>query len=38
MRVRRIISLLFLAVVSFPVLAQNGGDGIVVDYNNPKKY
>ena len=38
MRVRRIISLLFLAVVSFPVLAQNGGEGIVVDYNNPKKY
>ena len=38
MRVKRIGILLILAVLSFPALAQNGGDGIVVDYNNPKKY
>ncbi len=38
MRVCRIIFLFLLAAVAVPVPAQDGEDGIVVDYNNPKKY
>ena len=38
MRVCRIIFLFLLVAVAVPVPAQDGEDGIVVDYNNPKKY
>ena len=38
MRVGRIILLFLLAVISFPAMAQMEEKGIVVDYNNPKKY
>ena len=38
MRACRIIFFFLLAAVSIPLPAQDGEDGIVVDYNNPKKY
>ena len=38
MRVGRIIFFLVAAVLCIPALAQAEGDGIVVDYNNPRKY
>ena len=38
MRVSRIIFLLLLASMPFVLLAQEKEDGIVVDYNNPRKY
>ena len=38
MRACRIIFFFLLVAVSIPLPAQDGEDGIVVDYNNPKKY
>ena len=38
MRVRQIIYLAFLMLLSTPVWAQQSGRGVEVDYNNPKKY
>ena len=38
MRVRRIIHLVLLMLVGVTVFAQQKGNGIEVDYNNPKKY
>lgn len=38
MRACRIIFFFLLVAVSIPLPAQDGKDGIVVDYNNPKKY
>ena len=38
MRVRQIIILSLLMLLSIPAWAQKGGSGVEVDYNNPKKY
>ena len=38
MRVRRIIHLVLLMLIGVTVFAQQKGNGIEVDYNNPKKY
>ena len=38
MRVRRIIYLALSLLLSLPMLAQQSGKGVEVDYNNPKKY
>ena len=38
MRVRQIIYLAFLMLLSTPVWAQQSDRGVEVDYNNPKKY
>ena len=38
MRVRQIIYLAFMMLLSFPMWAQQSDGGVVVDYNNPKKY
>ena len=38
MRISRIIFISLLLVMSCPLWAQQAGSGVVVDYNNPKKY
>ena len=38
MRVRHIVFNLLLMLLAVPALAQNDGKGVIVDYNNPKKY
>ena len=38
MKVRHIVFNLLLMLLAAPALAQNGGSGVIVDYNNPKKY
>ena len=38
MKVRHIVFTLIFMLLTLPVLAQNVGKGVVVDYNNPKKY
>ena len=38
MKVRHIVFTLIFMLLALPVLAQNAGKGVVVDYNNPKKY
>lgn len=38
MRISRIIFLLLVASMSFPLVAQQKGGDIVIDYNNPRKY
>ena len=38
MKVRHIVLNLLFMLLALPVLAQNSGNGVVVDYNNPKKY
>ena len=38
MRICRTALLMFLLVLTFPLKAQQTGEDVVVDYNNPKKY
>lgn len=38
MRVCQVILLTLLIAISFPLAAQQKDNGVVVDYNNPKKY
>ena len=38
MRVRRIIYLALMMLLPAAAWAQQSADGVVVDYNNPKKY
>ena len=38
MKIRHIVLNLLLVLLAVPALAQNSGNGVVVDYNNPKKY
>ena len=38
MRICRIVLLALLMALSSPVWAQQTGQGVEVDYNNPKKY
>ena len=38
MRICRIVFLALLVALSGPVMAQQAGNGVEVDYNNPKKY
>ena len=38
MKVRHIVFNLLFMLLAVPAMAQNDGKGVVVDYNNPKKY
>ena len=38
MRCNRIIPLLLLSVLGLPLAAQQEDNGVIVDYNSPKKY
>ena len=38
MKIKHIVTLALMVLLSVPVWAQKDSDGVVVDYNNPKKY
>ena len=38
MKVRQMVIMALLLLAAVPMWAQQSGDGVVVDYNNPKKY